>query len=73
MLFIIKLSNHNVFSSTTVQTFKRLKPEMQIIFNKYQFKYFFGKDQPIHTKSIIRTINEDLKNTCELNQIPFNY
>lgn len=46
---------------------------MQIIFNKYQFKYFFGKDQPIHTKSIIRTINEDLKNTCELNQIPFNY
>ena len=45
---------------------------MEIIFNKYQFKYIFGKDQPIHKKSLIRTINEDLKNTCELNQIPFN-
>lgn len=45
---------------------------MEIIFNKYQFKYFFGKNQPIHKKSLIRTINEDLKNTCKLNQIPFN-
>lgn len=62
----------HVLSITAVQNFKRLKPEMQIIFNKYQFKYLFGKDQPIHKKSLIRTINEDLKNTCDLNQIPFN-
>ena len=62
----------HVLSITAVQNFKRLKPEMEIIFNKYQFKYLFGKDKPIHKKSLIRTINEDLKNTCELNQIPFN-
>ena len=62
----------HVLSITAVQNFKRLKPEMEIIFNKYQSKYIFGKDQPIHKKSLIRTINEDLKNTCELNQIPFN-
>ena len=34
---------------------------MEIIFNKYQFKYLFGKDQPIHKKSLIRPVNEDLK------------
>jgi len=62
----------HVLSITDVQNFKRLKPEMEIIFNKYQFKYLFGKDEPMHKKSLIRTINEDLKNTCELNQIPFN-
>lgn len=45
---------------------------MESIFNKYQFKYLFGKDQAIHNKSLIRTVNEDLKNTCKLNQMPFN-
>lgn len=45
---------------------------MEIIFNKYQFKYLFGKYQPIDNKSLIRTINENLKDTCELNPIPFN-
>ena len=62
----------HVLSITAVHNFKRLKPEMEIIFNKYQFKYLFGKDEPMHKKSLIRTINEDLKNTCKLNQIPFN-
>ena len=62
----------HVLSITAVHNFKRLKPEMEIIFNKYQFKYLFGKYEPIHKKSLIRAINEDLKNTCELNQIPFN-
>lgn len=58
----------HVLSITAVQNFKRLKPEMEIIFKKY----LFGKDRPMHNKSLMRVINEDLKITCELNQIPFN-
>ena len=34
----------HVLSITAVQNFKRLKPEMEIVFNKYQFKYLFGED-----------------------------
>ena len=45
-----------VLSITAVQNFKRLKPEMEIIFNKYQFKYLFRKYQPMHKKSLIRTM-----------------
>lgn len=62
----------HVLSNTAVQNLKRLKNEFEIIFNKYKFKSLFGKEKPIHKKSLIRFLNEDLKRTCELNEIPFN-
>jgi site-specific recombinase XerD len=32
----------------------------------------FGKDKPIHQKSLIRLINNDLKNTYKICEIPYN-
>ena len=31
-----------------------------------------GKDKPIHQKLLIRLINDDLKNTCKICEIPYN-
>jgi integrase/recombinase XerD len=62
----------HVLSKQGLLNIKRIKPEIDIIFNKYKFKYLFGKEKPAHKKSVIRFINQDLKNTCEVNGIPFN-
>ena len=42
------------------------------IFVKYKYKYLFGKKEPVAEKHLIRTINNDLKHTCKINQIPYN-
>jgi integrase/recombinase XerD len=67
-----KQSHIHVLSKTAVTKLKQLKNEYAVIFTKYQFKYLFGKQEPTHEKSLIRLINQDLKNTCEANQIPYN-
>ena len=46
--------------------------ERTIIFQKYGYKYLFGKSEPIHQKSLIRLINADLHNTCKICNIPYN-
>ena len=70
--FKTKSPHIHILSKTAVQNLKKLTPEFRIVFDKYKFKYLFGKDKPIHKKTMIRMINQDLKNTCEANQIPFN-
>ena len=42
------------------------------MFKKYNCKYLFGKNKPVHEKSLIRLVNKDLKNTCDLNNIAYN-
>jgi len=39
---------------------------------KYKFNSLFGKDKLIDEKYLIKIINKYLKNTCEINEIPFN-
>jgi integrase/recombinase XerD len=62
----------HVLSKTAVAKLKQLKPECAVIFNKYKCQYLFGQYKPMHEKALIRLINEDLKNTCEANEIPYN-
>lgn len=51
---------------------KKLSLEYTIISTKYGYKYLFGKSKPIHQKALTRLINNDLKNTCQAFDIPYN-
>jgi len=67
-----KKSHIHVISELAVQELKKLKYQYEIIFVKYKFKYLFGKKKPIDEKHFIKIINKDLKNTCKINDIPYN-
>lgn len=62
----------HVISDLAVKELKNLKYQYDVVFIKYKFKYLFGKDKPMSEKHLITTINQDLKHTCDINQIPFN-
>jgi integrase/recombinase XerD len=62
----------HIISDIAVKELKKLKPYYKIIFVKYKFNYLFGKNKPLDKKYFIKIINKDLKNTCQINQIPYN-
>ena len=67
-----KQSHIYILSKRAIQDLKDRHSDFNIVFKKNQYKYLFGKDKPIHEKSLVRLINNDLKDTCNLNNIPFN-
>lgn len=67
-----KQAHIHVLSKNAVLKLKKLKPEMEVVFHKYQFKYLFGREEPMHKKSLVRLINSDLRTTCEVGNIPYN-
>ena len=62
----------HVISSTAVQDLEKRDLDYQIIFDKYKYEYLFGKKKPMHGKALIKTINDDLRNTCETLKLPYN-
>lgn len=62
----------HVLSVQGVKDLKKLENEYHIVFKKYNYEYLFGKQKPMHKKSLIRIVNKDLKHTCKLNNIAFN-
>lgn len=67
-----KESHIHVISDLTVQELKKLKNQLSVIFVKYKYKDLFGKGKPVHNKYLIEMINNDLKHTCQIYQIPYN-
>lgn len=67
-----KPADIHVLSKKAILDLRNCKTELKIIFEKYQYKYLFGKDLPITNVSLIRLGNKDLKVTCEKFGIPFN-
>jgi integrase len=67
-----KEAHIHVLSDIAVAKLKKLKPEYLIVFQKYKFQYLFGKEKPIHEKRLISIINQDLKHTCKVANIPYN-
>lgn len=65
-------AHSHVLSKTALKSLKQLALERTIIFQKYGYKYLFGKHKPIHQKSLIRLMNDDLNNTCKICDIPYN-
>lgn len=62
----------HILSKRAVKDLRKLENEFKIVFQKYKYKYLFGKNKPIITKSLIRIINKDLKNTSESAGLPYN-
>ena len=62
----------HVISDLAVKTLKELEKYYEIIFIKYKYKYLFGKKKPVAEKHLIRMINDDIKHTSKINQIPYN-
>ena len=62
----------HVLNDQAIKDLKCLKEDFKVVFKKNNFKYIFGKKNPIHNKSLIRMVNKDLKNTCKLNNIHCN-
>jgi integrase len=62
----------HVLSHQALEDLKNLEDDYTIVFNKYNCKYLFGTNKPMHEKSLIRLVNKDLKNTCDLNNIAYN-
>ena len=67
-----KRAHIHVLSSNGVEKLKKLSTELIIIFSKYGYEYLFGKNKPMHQKALTRFINNDLKNTCQVFDIPYN-
>ena len=67
-----KQSYIHVISELAVQELKKLKSSYDVIFRKNKFNYLFGKEKPLDNKYFIKMINKDLKNTCQINEIPYN-
>jgi integrase len=70
--FKTKQSHIHIRGNQAVKDLKKLEPDYQIIFQKHHYKYLFGKNKPSHEKQMIRSINLDLKNTCERFNILYN-
>jgi len=62
----------HVLSKRGVEALKNLKNEFTVVFQKYKYKLLFGKNTPIHKKTLIQVMNRDLKYTCEVCNLPYN-
>jgi len=67
-----KKAHIHILCKKAVQDLQNLKFEFLIIFEKYQYKYLFGKNKPMTDKNLIKIVNKDLKFTCTKFNIPFN-
>jgi integrase len=67
-----KTTQVHVISKTGQTQLQQLGEELYIVFEKYNYKYLFGKNEPIHPKSIIRLVNKDLLATSTTLNNPLN-
>jgi hypothetical protein len=58
-----------VLPRKALEDLKKLNLEYEVIFEKYKYKFLFGKVEPIADKSLVRFINKDLTYTCEIGNI----
>lgn len=67
-----KEAHIHVLLKKAVRDLQDLKLKFFVVFEKYQYKYLFGKKKPMTDKNLIKMVNKDLKNTCRKFKIPFN-
>lgn len=67
-----KKAHIHVLSKKAIQDLKDLNVEFDIVFEKHQYKFLYGKNKPITKNALIRMVNQDLEKICENINIPFN-
>ena len=67
-----KQSHIHTLSKRALRDLRNIDQDIKIVFEKYKHKYLFGRVNTMHSKALIRLINNDLKNTCQLNDIRYN-
>ena len=69
-----KQASIHVLSEAVIRDLNNLKLEFIVVFKKYKYKYkyLFGKKKPVGPKVLIKTINDDLRHTCKISNIPYN-
>ena len=67
-----KQSHIHTLSRRALRDLEYLSQDIEVIFIKYKQKYLFGKNKPMHQKSVIRLVNKDLKNTCHDKGVAYN-
>lgn len=72
IMFKTKQYHIYILSKKAIQDLTERQADFDIMFQKHKYKYLFGKDKPVHEKSLVRLINKDLKHNCNLNNIYFN-
>lgn len=53
-----------------IEKLKELKPKIDFLIDTKKFQYLFGKEEALERKTLIRTMNEDIRATCQLCKIP---
>lgn len=67
-----KKAHVHVLSPQAVKDLKKRIIELDIICDVHKYKFIFGKKKPMNNSRFIQMVNEDLRATCELNNIPYN-
>lgn len=62
----------HVLSKKGIEDLQNCESDMFIIFEKYKYKYLFGKNKPLNRDYFIDMVNKDLEVTCKKFNIPFN-
>jgi integrase/recombinase XerD len=62
----------HVLSRQALEDLKKLELDYIIVFEKYKYKYLFGKRKPVHEKSLLNLVNQDLKEISQFVGLPYN-
>lgn len=67
-----KQSHIHTLSKRALRDLEYIRFDIETIFEKYKYKYLLGKNKPMHNKSVIRFINQDLRCICNAKHIRYN-
>lgn len=62
----------HVVPDCCVKELNDLSEAIHLVFIKFNSNYLFGRKKPQHPRSVIRTVNRDIKATCQLLNINLN-
>lgn len=59
-------SHNYTLPRTAKKDLQKILPDLKYLQYPCQFRYLFGKTKPPHKKTLLRIVNQDLANTCQL-------
>jgi site-specific recombinase XerD len=72
VLFKTNRAHNFTLPASAIKSLKNLKIEFDFLREECKHQYLFGKSSPLHSKTLLRIVNEDLAKTCQLCNITDN-